>query len=90
MIYVFFSKFFRKLKLQSSSQNLKFPTLLLGAVRLLSRVANLAFKYVVQPCSSRDMTCGAVRVNSKVANRLSMCDCSNPFGFRDTAFCMIS
>ena len=38
------------------SQNLKFPTLLLGPLRVISKIANLASKYdCSNPCSFRDM-----------------------------------
>ena len=44
----FFAIFFRKLELFLFFKTLKFPTLLLGPVKVLSRIANLASK---NPCS---------------------------------------
>ena len=53
---VFFKKFFENLY-DFFSQNLKFPTLKLGPVRKISKIANLASKYdCSNPCSFRDVT----------------------------------
>ena len=53
----FFQKVFRKLILIFFSQNLKFATLKLGPIRVISKIANLASKYDCSyPCSFRDMT----------------------------------
>ena len=52
-VYLVFSNFFQKTQITKKlTENSKFPTLQLIAVRVLSRVAVLA-----SPCSSRDMTC---------------------------------
>ena len=44
-LFVIFSKNFRKLKLLLVFENLKFPTLYLGPVKVLSKIANLESKY---------------------------------------------
>ena len=55
--FVIFSKIYRKLKLLLVFENLKFPTLYLGPVRVLSKIANLASKYDCSLlCSFRDVT----------------------------------
>ena len=55
-ILLFFSKSFRKL-FQNFLQHLKFSTLYLGAVRVVSMIASLASKYAcANACSFRDMT----------------------------------
>ena len=57
MFFVIFSKIFRKLELLLVFKNLKFPTLYLGPVRVLSKIANLASKYDCSIlCSFQDVT----------------------------------
>ena len=54
--FAIFSKVFSKLKLLIFFKNLKFLTLYLGTVRVLSKIANLALKHdCSNPCSFRDM-----------------------------------
>ena len=54
--FLWFFQKFSKLKVLWFFLNLKFPTLKLGTVRVLSKIANLVSKYdCSNPCSFRDM-----------------------------------